>query len=45
MFTMNFEGWIPKEQARDEEARFGIPFEFLGVEKNQLTPPMIILVV
>ena len=31
---MNSEGFIPKEQARDEESRFGIPVEFLGVEKN-----------
>jgi hypothetical protein len=42
---MNSEGWIPKEQARGEEARFGIPVEFLGVEKNQVSPPIIIMIV
>jgi hypothetical protein len=42
---MNSDGWIPKEQARGEETRFGIPVEFLGVEKNQVAPPYLILVV
>ena len=42
---MNSEGWIPKEQARGEETRFGIPVEFLGVEKNQVSPPIIIMIV
>ncbi len=42
---MNTEGWIPKEQARSEETRFGIPVEYLGVEKNQVSPPILIMVV
>jgi len=42
---MTSEGWIAKEQARGEETQFGIPIEFLGVEKNQAVPPTLILVV
>jgi hypothetical protein len=41
---MNSDGWIPKEQARGQEAQFGIPVEYLGVEKNLVVPPMMIIV-
>ena len=39
---MNSDGWIPKEQARGLEAQFGIPIEFLGVEKNLVVPPILV---
>ena len=45
VYTMTSEGWIAKEQARGEETQFGIPIEFLGVEKNLAVPPTLILVV
>ena len=41
---MNSEGWIPKEQARGLEAQYGIPVEYLGIEKNLVVPPMIVTV-